>query len=332
MFRSNRLVFHLYQLVHMNFIKYTFIYCLILTMTHCTTDTLQEQALAELNQTLKTQPEFIKVHAAEYLIWLGHTKEAREEFLKENELHGDQPKYRIGIWRVLAQTETDAEKKKIWYDKVYQAFGDLNGPDRLHASETLAKLKLSPQQRYPEATQQSLNDESRNLQVYTHWAVSYTDGADSNRFTKDFLQMLESDSNKIVRLISAYIIRKRKGLTPDEWTKLAQQALATPDSAELKKTLLNTAFVTFPGNMNNSEDYQKIKTAMTANHQQFSADERIQLAQALAESGDASDIPLLTAYLNNENSAGIYDVNTKEAADVRAAAAFAILKIKERSS
>ena len=302
-----------------------------LTMNACKTESLEDQALAELNQTLKTQPEFIKVHAAEYLIWLGHPEEVKKEFLKENELHGDQPKYRIGIWRVLARTETDAAKKKSWADKVLHAFGDLDGPDRLHAAETLAKLKISPQQQYPEATERSVHDESRNMQVYTHWALSYTPGADAHQFTSDFLQMMETDTNKIVKMISAYIIRNRKGLTAGEWTKLSQQALAEPDSSDLKRNLLNTAFVTFPDSMGKTEDFGEIRQAMTRNYQLFSAAERIQLAQALAEGGDESDIHLLTSYLNNEHAAGIYDVNSAEGADVRAAAAYAILKIKERT-
>lgn len=321
----------------MNYKKNFFFHFLILSMAvlnlnACKTDALKEKALNELLLTLKTQPEFIKVHAAEYLIWLGHTKEARQEFLHENELHGNQPKYRIGIWRVLSETETDPEKKKIWYDKVYQAFGDLNGPDRLHASETLAKLKLSPLERYPEATQKSLADELRNMQVYTHWALSYAPDADTDQYRRDLLQMVANDTNNIVRMISAYIVRRNKGLTPGEWTKLATDALAEPDTSGLKKNLLNTAFVTFPDGMKETSDYEKIRQAITKNYQQFSAEERIGLAQALAEKGDESDIALLTSYLNNENSAGIYQADTKEGADVRAAAAYAILKIKQRSA
>jgi SSS family solute:Na+ symporter len=304
----------------------------VFNINACKTYSLSEKALAELKTTLKTQPEFIKVHAAEYLIWLGQTEEVRKEFLHENELHGNEPKYRIGIWRVLAQTETDAEKKKIWYNKVFQAFGDLNGPDRLHAAETLAKLKLSPLEKYPEATQKSMADELRNMQVYTHWALSYAPNADTNKFRQDFLQMAEGDSNQVVRIISAYIVRRINHLIPDEWTKLSQQALAEPDSSELKKILLNTAVVTFPEGIKKTADYDKIRQAITHDYQHFSVGERIGLAQALAEVGNESDIQLLSSYLDNENSAGIYDANTKEGADVRAAAAYAILKIKERTN
>jgi hypothetical protein len=83
--------------------------------------------------------------------------------------------------------------------------------------------------------------------------------------------------------------------------------------------------------MKKTVDYDKIRQAITHDYQHFSVGERIGLAQALAEKGEESDIALLTSYLNNENSAGIYQPDTKEGADVRAAAAYAILKIKERS-
>jgi hypothetical protein len=298
----------------------------------CKSDPLKEKALAELNHTLATKQEFVKVHAAEYLIWLGYPEKAREIFLRENELHGSQPKYRILIWRVLSETETNPEKKKTWDNKVYQAFGDLNGPDRLHAAETLAKLKLSPLSKYPEATRESVNDSSRNMQVYTHWALSYSPGADTNKYRHDFLQIIESDSNQIARIISAFVIRKMKGLTPDEWTKLASEALAEPDTSGFKHNLLNTAFVTFPDGMKKAAEYEKIRLAITENYKQFTSNERIELSQALAEKGEESDIPLLTSFLKNENTAGIYEADTKEGADVRAAAAYAILKIKKRVS
>ena len=83
----------------------------------CDDTSLEESSLAELKHVLHNQPEFIKVHAAEFLVWLGHKDEVREVFLRENDLHGSQPKYRIGIWRVLAQTETDSAKKHQWHNK-----------------------------------------------------------------------------------------------------------------------------------------------------------------------------------------------------------------------
>jgi HEAT repeat protein len=235
------------------------------------------------------------------------------------------------VWRVLSQTETDQAKKNEWHEKVLNAFGDLKGPDRLHAAETLAKMRQSPLAKYPEATQESLHDTSRNMQVYTQWAVSYAPDADTNKVRQHFLQLLAADSNQIVRMISAYILRKNKGLTQGEWAKLAAEALAEPGESQLKHNLLNTAIATFPKGMKKTEVYDEIAKESRRDYLKFSVDQRIQLSQALAEVGEAKDIPLLTSYLNNENSSGIYGTETKEGADVRAAAAYAILNIKERT-
>ncbi|MEO6933389.1 MAG: hypothetical protein ABI151_17280 [Chitinophagaceae bacterium] len=299
-----------------------------MSVVACKNDALKDQCLSELEHTLQTEHEFIKVHAAEYLIWLGHPEEVKKEFLKENELHGSQSKYRIGVWRVLAQSETDPAKKKEWIEKVLNAFGDLNGPDRLHAAETLGKLKQSPLAKYPDATEKALHDTSRNLQLYTQWAVSFAPDADTNKQRQQFLQMLASDSNQIVRMISAYILRKNKGLTQQEWTTLAAEALAEPGDSPLKHNLMNTAIVTFPEGMKKPAVYDEIAKEARSNYSKFSVDQRIQLSQALAEMGNEKDIALLTSFLNNENSAGFYEAETKEGADVRAAAAYAILNLK----
>jgi hypothetical protein len=302
-------------------------YCVI--FINCTTmpDPLSKRALDELFVTLRTQPEFIKVHAAEYLIWLGHKEEAREAFLAEDKLHGDQPKYRIGIWRVLAQTEQDSSGAKTWQDKIYRAFGDLEGPDRLHASETLAKLQLSPLEKYPEATQQSLSSENKNLKVYTLWAISFAsqDSLTKNRVT--FINKALKDTTTDVRKISSYILR-RMGLTGAQWTDFAEQSLAEPDSSELKLSLLTTAFITQP-NDGVQDLKSRLKTKLLSGAEERSYAGQIEISMALAEHGQADDLRLLTALLDKNKITGAADPDDKEKADVRAAASYAILKITQ---
>ena len=57
----------------------------ILFSSSCEADTLEVKALAELRYTLETKNEFVKGHAAEYLIWVGYKEEARRVFLHENQ-------------------------------------------------------------------------------------------------------------------------------------------------------------------------------------------------------------------------------------------------------
>jgi hypothetical protein len=304
------------------------IFC-ILIFNNCTMpDPVSKKALNELLMILKKQPEFIKVHAAEYLIWLGHTEEVRKEFLHENELHGDQPKYRIGIWRVLSQTEKNLQDKQQWNGKIYQAFGDLNGPDRLHASETLAKLQLSPGEKYPEATQKSLLSDNKNLQVYTLWATSYASKDSLNKNREKFIVKALNDTTVDVRKISSYILR-RMGLNPNQWAEFAEKALAEPSASDLKLSLLTSAFITQSEKV--QEDLKlQVRTALLKDTDQLNYAGQIEVAIALSEKGGSADLELLKKLLDKNKAKVAEDADDKQKADVRAAAAYAILKIKQR--
>lgn len=293
---------------------------------------LTEQAMDELRTVLHEQSRFIKVHAAEYLIWLGHKEEVKKVYLAEDSLHSNETPYRIGIWRVLAQTEERPEDKMRWVNKVFDVYGNPGAPDRLHATETLAKLQQSPLAKYPEITRKTLVSDNRNLNTYALWAVSYSSDSALKKNSKTFLHLAKEDTNQIIRKISAYILRKMDMLSADEWSGLAHKALAEPGTSEMKRSLLNTAFVTLPAGVEKAGLFENVHMEMLKNSHLFSAGERIELALSLADKGNENDLPVLISMLNNENNAGIYEVNSKEGADVRATASYAILKIKQRSN
>lgn len=70
-------------------------------------NTLRECTLSELRNNLRVLSAWEKVHAAEYLLWLGYAGGVRDAFLQEEARHGQQVPYRVGIWRVLAQCALD---------------------------------------------------------------------------------------------------------------------------------------------------------------------------------------------------------------------------------
>ncbi len=296
------------------------------TMTNVT----EQKAMNELLHTLQSRPQFVKVHAGEFLIWLGHPEKPRQEFIKENNLHGQVPKYRVVIWRVLAQTETDPEKKAIWTNKILEAFKDTSGPDRIHAAETLGKLKLSPLTLYPDQTKNALLSDDRNLQVYTLWATSYSSDSALEKNRQEFLRLVISDTNEVIRKISAFILRNSGKLSPVNWKALTDKAFSESPASALKTTLFNTAYITMPETVVDAGLFKKIKVGMKKDYQHFSASKRIELALTLAQNGDDEDLMILTSLLNDEFTEGTYDKMSDEAADVRAAAAYAILKIKQR--
>lgn len=295
------------------------------------TDKLAQKAEAELYDVLHNQKEYVKVHAAEYLIWLGQVKTAREVFLKEEKEHHNVPKYRVVVWRVLTQTEKDAAGKKQWTDKIFKAFADEQGQDRIHAAETLGKLKSSPMTKYADATNKILATEKENLYVYTLWASAQASKAAYETNKLKFLNLLYTSKIDDLRRISAFVLRKEGKLTPSEWTTLAKTAIAEADQSPLKKTLLNTAYATYPPAQSTSSYVQKIKKEMLANHAQLPAGGRIELALVLADKGTKEDLPILTDFLTNKHSDGFYEANSALAADIRATAAYAILKIKKRN-
>jgi hypothetical protein len=299
--------------------------------TNPMSDNIEKKAMNELLQTLRNRSQFVKVHAGEYLIWLGYPDETKKEFLEENEVHNKEPRYRVVIWRVLAQTETDPTKKEQWTRKIEDAFQDINGPDRLHAAETLGKLKISPLEKYPEATQDALSSDNRNLNVYTLWAISHSSDSAFEKNKREFLNLLISDSNQIVRKISAFILRNSGDLSEHDWNILADAAFSEPEESDLRTSLFNTASVTVPEKSSKTDRYKEIRKEMKKDHHRFSAGKRIELALSLAQKGTVDDVPVLSSILNDENIAGLYEANSDEGADARATAAYAILKIKQRA-
>lgn len=291
--------------------------------------TITQKSVAGLNTVLHNEQKFIKVHAAEFLLWLNSgNDEVKKVFLKENEQFGNEPKYRIGIWRVLAQASTNETEKKEWIEKVMNVFTDTTAPDRIHAAETLAKLKTSPLSRFPEITTKTLNDSNNILSVYTMWATSYTSKKEEENNKTEFINYLFTSADTTIRKISAYVLAKSKNLSVEEWETLADKALQEPAASPLKQTYLNTAFVTFAGG--NTEKHRRIKEELINGYKNFTAEQRIGLCQSLADSGGCEDAAIAISYLDNENSEGLYEPNSPLAADVRAYAAYAILKINNR--
>lgn len=291
---------------------------------------IQEQSLTELRTILQKNEQWVKVHAAEYLIWLNKDlPEVRKVYLAEYQQYHNEPKYRIGISRILYQASADAGEKEKWLGKVLAVFGDTTSPDRIHAAETLAKLKTSPEKMFPAATQASLSDTSRILQTYTRWATSFTSEEVAKKNKAQFIELAFTDDDIIIRKISAYVLLKSKSFSTNEWIQFATKAI-NEAPGEIRNNLLNAAFATYKSG--DDALSTKVKVEMLQNWKQFSATQRIELAQALAENGNCEDANILTVFLNNGENNNIYDAQSPTGADVRAAAAYALLRIAARNN
>jgi hypothetical protein len=122
---------------------------------------------------------------------------------------------------------------------------------------------------------------------------------------------------------------KSSGLNTAQWNKITAAALATDKTDELYVALLTTALVTAPAKAD-GEKLAQVDDLLTKDVHGFNVGQRTELAQALAENGTKKHLVLLAGLLGDKDSAGIYDPASDEGADMRAAAAYAILKISGR--
>ncbi len=111
-------------------------------------DELVKQSLAVLQKGVKEGKMFVRVHAAEALIWNGYTQGLYDSFILDEPTA--EPGYRIGVWRVLAQLEwKDAPVRDGYVQKIREVYFDTTATDRATAVETLGKLKdTGPKEHY----------------------------------------------------------------------------------------------------------------------------------------------------------------------------------------
>nr|WP_295924535.1 hypothetical protein [uncultured Dyadobacter sp.] len=288
------------------------------------TEQIRQQSIGVLRQVLATQHEWVKVHAAEYLIWAGHPAGVQQAFLREEKLWGAKPQYRIGIWRVLAQAATTPAGMKLWTDKIRAVFLDSSATDRTHAAETLAKLKISPLENDRNLTANTLKSPVKSLALYTLWSIAFTSPGSIRAVSEQFFKMaLAPDSPSADKVIPAYALRQLKGLSDQERGLLADAALAEPGDSPARIYLLSAAFTAID---QRAKQWQQLHKEILEYRTSTSKGHISEMAAALAERGSGGDIALLLPMLDGPGQFS----NDADRADVAAAAAHAILKIMQR--
>lgn len=289
---------------------------------------LKEEAVNTLRKILHEQQEWVKVHAAEFLIWSGHPGSVKEAYLEESERFHEKPQYRIGIWRVLAQLSNGNEAAR-YKAQIVNAFLDIAGSDRIHAIETMAKLKISPLPQYPEATDAALHSDIKSLSAYTHWAIAYTNEDSAKAAEKYFLgRLLDANEDILQRRVAAYVLRNSGELDMTDWNALSDMVLTLPDDAEGKISFLNAALLTAPQEVKINEIYKNIFNRFIAFSNKKDKGIRMDIAAGLAVAGGKEHLPVLAYWMRNADPTGI----AADDADVQASAAYAILKICDRAS
>lgn len=297
-------------------------------------DALREKAIQELDKNLQIQPYWEKVHVAEYKLWSGYKAGVEEVYLEEKRQFETSSPYRIGIWRVLAQASP--ELSPTYQNKILAAFRDREGPDRIHAAESLAKLGLSVVDMAPDEVKEILEGEKNSLYVYTLWGLanSLNQRTAGQNVLFDFI--VHHSGEKVPMMQAAYALRHYGNLMERQWEKLAEIALDEPKESPARVYLLSAAFVQAPESAKTTDIFKNIHSQLVQFKSSSSKGERMEMALALGEAGTSKDLKILLFLLNNEHPILEEGENQETAiqspsnADVRATAAFSILQMDRK--
>ena len=260
---------------------------------------------AVLNDTVRWE----KVHAASYLIRLDYLDGVHDAFIDEAERRGNEPYYRVGIWRVLAASREEEREK--WLGRIQQVAADSTAPDRIHAVESLAKLGV------PTKLQPTTSDAILNF--FIRWANGQGEGKDWNRTVDFFLQTLAGERTDVStreQKLAAYALRNSGQLDALRWGRLTEQTKRVDAPHELQVYTLAAAVATAPTDSLLTARFLALKDRLISLTRSGSVAERTERSLALAESGTADDLTLLDA--------------PDEDLDVQAASAFASLRVDRR--
>lgn len=270
------------------------------TVTAVDINAAKTRAVTTLREAVRDQEKFVKVHAAEACLGLDIVADVYSTFQAEETRFGQEPKHRVVIWRVLAQSAPDESEKQIWRARIAAAFLDEQGPDRLHAVEALAKLghQILPSQR--DAFQLAISGTDSGMDLFTSWvfarqplepqALESQPKPVSHELS--IAEYLHSD-DEVARLRAAYILRHLSGLTPKTRSDLFQRAKSEPEHSIAHAYLAGSALVVASRNDLDQETvFWHAEVIRIASHAS-AASQRATACQSLAEVGTIADLSVL---------------------------------------
>jgi sialidase-1 len=200
-------------------------------------DALATRARSTLHDVFAQDETWIKIHAAEALLVAGEALPMRERFLKMAQ-NADALPYRVGVWRVLANTSPTKAERAACVAQVERIFLNPASPDVSQALETLGKLRVRVDGPVLERVRQTLTGPSEPMRVLALWVLALRDDPAGLAG----LGSLLSSPNDRMRAISAYAFRWLKTTDAKSLALLAKAADAEPAGTDTKAYLLSAAF------------------------------------------------------------------------------------------
>lgn len=276
--------------------------------TMAVTEDLRLRAVGILRENLATAEEWVKVHAAEFLLELGYTDKVYDTFDAERTKHSGTPQYRIGIWRVLAKASPAPAEYQHWVDQIRGALQDPNGPDRLHATETLSKLPYRATPEEQEILKTFASSDDGPLAAFASCMLVHAGLRD---YEHQLRTLLLSEDDR-TRQCAAYALRHVDSIAPQTWDRISEVARLEPVGT-LARVYLHAA-ASF-----HAPDATEHRAVVLDYARTGKKNEQYEASAVLAARGTAADLPLLVELLEDDDM------------DVRSGAAYAVLRIGRRA-
>jgi solute:Na+ symporter, SSS family len=265
---------------------------------------LKDRCISELRQVMAKETQWVRVHAAEALIRNGVLDGVEATF--KPLLAEGLPKHRIGVWRTLAQAQSDPAAREQYVKSIREALLDLDGPDRIHAAETLGKIGDS--KRSVTVLRAAVNMDN-GIVPYARLILAKGGALED----AEFLSLLLGSYDEGIRGGTGYALRFVPSVAPETLARIALVAQAEAEDSPARIHLLNAWYVHAA-----SAKKAAPKALLRPYADSKEKSVRYQFAEGLSLCGGAEDLPILKRLLEDDE------------ADVRVAAANAILKIAGR--
>ncbi|WP_026810579.1 hypothetical protein [Arenibacter latericius] len=290
---------------------------------HTVSESIREEAKIKLQYALENSSKWEKVHAAEYILNLDYSNNVYDLFLEEEKQNRNEPYYRIGVWRVLNQAAISLEEKTQWLDSISRVYKGYSSLDRIHAAESLAKLRVSPYTISTDITDSILGGDHNPMWAYTYWGTAYTSEKDMDLVINNLLEIiLQSKETVLIKKIALYALLKMKNLSVDNWDLLISKTLNEPKSSPLYTSLLTCTLANTPKDSLMSSRVIKCREKLRRQIDSLDNDEIYSLLAVYEDIATEEDLSFLIAKMNKGNDLG----NTENVM----AAANAILKIDKK--
>jgi hypothetical protein len=272
-------------------------------------DTLELRARAVLHHVMDTEASWIKIHAAEALMAGGEAIEIRDKFLALAP-QADSVPFRVGIWRVLANTSPTAEARAKCVAEVEKIYLNAKSPDRSQAIETLCKLRVRVSDAVLEDVRRNVSDPTAPLHAISLWSARLADEPQSLDHLIAALGSVKDDD----RAIAAYSLRFLRETDPTLLRALASAADAEKPGTRAYAYLLSAAFAS-KADPSKSAAWRAKLEGILANG---STEARFEACYGLLSQAHLADLPKYTPLLNDDG------------ADSRVGAALTILYVHAR--